>query len=228
VLHSVYTRSENRTRQGLANYYRRFVEGYSRIVLPLTNLLRKHHPLEWSPEAQAAFDAITVAYTSAPVWRHFDPELPIQLQLQLLFLLLSRLAQNVAVESCLTSVEFCFASVELHLTSANSVSPRLSSISPRRMLFPSHSYRVLFRLSRAPSHPGEFCSCFTSVEFHHLTSANSVLFCFVSESVHTKCSISVSSAGEDLGIVNRDRTEFAVVRWSSTEAKQNSTKRDKS
>ena len=64
---------------GLANYYRRFIEGYSRIVLPLTNLLRKDLPFKWSPEAQTAFDAIKVTYTSAPVLCHFNPTLPIQL-----------------------------------------------------------------------------------------------------------------------------------------------------
>ena len=63
----------------LANYYQCFIEGYSHIVLPLTNLLWKDHPFKWSLEAQPAFDVIKVTYISAPVLCHFNPELSIQL-----------------------------------------------------------------------------------------------------------------------------------------------------
>jgi len=59
---------------GLTNYYRHFIEGYSHIILPLTNLLQKNHPFEWSPEAQAAFDTIKTTYITASVLHHFDPE----------------------------------------------------------------------------------------------------------------------------------------------------------
>ncbi|KAL5554378.1 hypothetical protein UlMin_041779 [Ulmus minor] len=33
---------------GLAGYYRRFVEGFSRIAMPLTNLTRKNVKFEWN------------------------------------------------------------------------------------------------------------------------------------------------------------------------------------
>ena len=64
---------------GLANYYRRFIEGYSRIVLPITDLLRKNTEFRWSSEAQAAFDELKRLYTSTPILKHFDPSLPIRL-----------------------------------------------------------------------------------------------------------------------------------------------------
>ena len=36
---------------GFSNFYRRFIEGYSRVVLPITRLLRKGQPFVWSAEA---------------------------------------------------------------------------------------------------------------------------------------------------------------------------------
>jgi RNase H-like domain found in reverse transcriptase/Reverse transcriptase (RNA-dependent DNA polymerase)/Integrase zinc binding domain/Chromo (CHRromatin Organisation MOdifier) domain/Integrase core domain len=64
---------------GFANFYRRFIEKYSRVVLPITSLLRKGQPFVWTPKAQAAFDELKSAFSSAPILRHFDPELPISL-----------------------------------------------------------------------------------------------------------------------------------------------------
>ena len=65
---------------GFANFYRRFIEGYSRTTLAITNLLRKSSsPFEWTPAAQQAFDYLKDLFTSAPILRHFDPELPIHI-----------------------------------------------------------------------------------------------------------------------------------------------------
>jgi hypothetical protein len=46
---------------GLANYYRRFVEGYSEVVAPLTALGSLTARFAWSPAAQASFDALKLA-----------------------------------------------------------------------------------------------------------------------------------------------------------------------
>ena len=49
---------------GLANYYRRFVEGYSEVAAPLTALDTVDLPtarFAWDPEAQASFDALNLA-----------------------------------------------------------------------------------------------------------------------------------------------------------------------
>ena len=40
---------------GLAGYYRRFVEGFSKIALPLTQLLRKENKFIWSEECEKSF-----------------------------------------------------------------------------------------------------------------------------------------------------------------------------
>jgi len=65
--------SEVRRFTGLANYYRRFVEGYSELAAPLTALGSPTARFVWTPEAQASFDALKLALSSAPVLRTFDP-----------------------------------------------------------------------------------------------------------------------------------------------------------
>ena len=62
---------------GFANFYRRFVDSYSRVVLPITSLLKtKNKPkFKWTFSAQEAFDRLKSLFTSAPLLRHFDPDL---------------------------------------------------------------------------------------------------------------------------------------------------------
>lgn len=54
---------------GLANYFRKFIQGYSTLVRPLTDLLRDDKSVQklWSTEAQHAFDGVKWALTHAPV-----------------------------------------------------------------------------------------------------------------------------------------------------------------
>ena len=59
---------------GFACFYRRFVQGYSQIVAPMTNLTRKDTPFVWSADCQQAFATLKSAFTSAPILRHFDFE----------------------------------------------------------------------------------------------------------------------------------------------------------
>lgn len=60
---------------GFANFYRRFIEGYSRIVKPLTKLTQKAQSFIWGPEQEAAFTYMKEAFCSEPILRHFDPSL---------------------------------------------------------------------------------------------------------------------------------------------------------
>ncbi|XP_018410495.1 PREDICTED: myeloperoxidase-like [Nanorana parkeri] len=65
---------------GFANFYRRFIRDFSKIVLPITQLTRKLSRFQWSQEAQAAFTQLKLQFTSAPILRHPDPELPYVLE----------------------------------------------------------------------------------------------------------------------------------------------------
>ena len=57
---------------GFANFYRRFVRNYSKLAEPLTHLTSPSQPYIWSPAARAAFQALKVRFTSAPVLLHPD------------------------------------------------------------------------------------------------------------------------------------------------------------
>ena len=59
---------------GFANFYRRFIYNFSRIVMPLTRLTKKDVPWEWTSECQKAFDTLRTAFTSDVVLAHYDPE----------------------------------------------------------------------------------------------------------------------------------------------------------
>jgi hypothetical protein len=58
---------------GLANYYRRFVEGYAEVAAPLTALGSPTARFEWTTAAQTSFEALKQALSTAPVLRTFDP-----------------------------------------------------------------------------------------------------------------------------------------------------------
>jgi len=60
---------------GFANFYRRFIYRYSHLCQPLFNLLRKDVPFVWNAACEQVFDSLKNAFTSAPILRHFDPEL---------------------------------------------------------------------------------------------------------------------------------------------------------
>ena len=61
---------------GFAHFYRRFIEGYSKLTRPLTDLTKKSEKFFWSDECVRAFEELKQRFTSAPILRHYDPELP--------------------------------------------------------------------------------------------------------------------------------------------------------
>ena len=61
------TATEVRSFLGLAGYYRRFVEGFSKIASPLTSLTRKDSKFEWGDNHERAFQELKERLTSVPV-----------------------------------------------------------------------------------------------------------------------------------------------------------------
>jgi hypothetical protein len=49
---------EIRTFLGLAGYYRRFIEGFSKISKPMTKLLEKDKKFKWTPAYEASFQEL--------------------------------------------------------------------------------------------------------------------------------------------------------------------------
>jgi len=58
---------------GLAGYYKRFVEGFSKRVNPLTQLTRKDHPFAWTDECETCFEDMKRRLTTAPMLVISDP-----------------------------------------------------------------------------------------------------------------------------------------------------------
>jgi hypothetical protein len=59
--------SKIRSFLGLAGYYRRFVEGFSKIVKPLTSLLETSKEFKWDEACQKCFEELKERLTTAPM-----------------------------------------------------------------------------------------------------------------------------------------------------------------
>ena len=77
---------------GFANFYRRFIQDYSKVVIPLTTLTKKEQPFNWGKEQQDAFHELKKKFILALILASFDPEKKIILETD---------ASNQALESCL-------------------------------------------------------------------------------------------------------------------------------
>jgi hypothetical protein len=52
---------------GLAGYYRRFIENFSKIAKPMTELLKSNMPYVWSDKCEASFQELKTRLTTTPV-----------------------------------------------------------------------------------------------------------------------------------------------------------------
>ena len=59
--------SEVQSFLGMAGYYRRFIEGFSKIAKPMTSLLEKNAKFVWTEQCQASFKELKKRLTTAPV-----------------------------------------------------------------------------------------------------------------------------------------------------------------
>jgi len=57
---------------GLAGYYRKFIEDFSKIAKPLTKLTKKGEKFNWTAEQQIAFQSLKEKLTTAPVLSYPD------------------------------------------------------------------------------------------------------------------------------------------------------------
>jgi hypothetical protein len=59
--------SKIRSFLGLAGYYRRFIEGFSKLVKPLTSLLEKGKEFKWDEACQKCFEELNKRLTTTPI-----------------------------------------------------------------------------------------------------------------------------------------------------------------
>jgi hypothetical protein len=57
----------------LANYYCRFVEGYTELAAPLTALGSPNARFKWTTAAQASFEVLKLVLSTTPILCTFDP-----------------------------------------------------------------------------------------------------------------------------------------------------------
>jgi hypothetical protein len=62
--------------RGLPGYYRRFIEGFSRISMPATELLVKGKTFEWTLRREASFQELKKRLTMAPILTMPEMEKP--------------------------------------------------------------------------------------------------------------------------------------------------------
>eukprot|EP00253_Pinus_taeda_P019771 PITA_19771 len=62
-----------RSFMGLAGYYRRFVEGFSKVAFPITSLQKKGKAFHWTPSYQKSFKQLKHLLTTTPILSIADP-----------------------------------------------------------------------------------------------------------------------------------------------------------
>ncbi|XP_072060256.1 uncharacterized protein [Arachis hypogaea] len=72
------TVTEVRSFLGLAGYYRRFIEEFFRIALPMTKLTRKEVSFVWTSECEKNFQTLKQKLTSAPILILPEPHKPFE------------------------------------------------------------------------------------------------------------------------------------------------------
>jgi len=58
---------------GLADYYRRFIEGFSNIAHPITSLQNKSVRFKWTLDCETIFQHLKSLLRSAPILRIDNP-----------------------------------------------------------------------------------------------------------------------------------------------------------
>eukprot|EP00253_Pinus_taeda_P019676 PITA_19676 len=63
-----------RSFMGLTGYYRRFVEGFSKVAFPITSLQKKGRAFQWTQNCQKSFEQLKHLLTTAPILSIANPD----------------------------------------------------------------------------------------------------------------------------------------------------------
>ena len=90
---------------GFANFFRIFIQNYSKIAAPLTKLTCKDK-LEWSVEADQALEALKKAFTTTPILIYPDFQKPFYLESDASDFALGAVLSQPSEDGCLHSIAF--------------------------------------------------------------------------------------------------------------------------
>lgn len=62
-----------RSFMGITGYYRKFIEGFSRIAYPITSLQKKGKKFEWTEKCEEGFNKLKKLLTITPILKITDP-----------------------------------------------------------------------------------------------------------------------------------------------------------
>jgi hypothetical protein len=65
--------SDIRSFMGIIGYYRRFIEGFSKLAYPITSLQKKGTRFKWTKKCQESFEKLKQLLTTAPILKVADP-----------------------------------------------------------------------------------------------------------------------------------------------------------
>jgi hypothetical protein len=66
---------------GFTNFYRKFIRGYSGVLILLTDLIKKDKTFVWIENEEIAFKELKWRFSEAPILAIFDPEEHIVLEI---------------------------------------------------------------------------------------------------------------------------------------------------
>ena len=73
-------RKEVQSFLGFTNFYRRFIQGFSHLACPLSNLMWKDTEWRWGAEEQSAYDSLKEWITTALILTLPDNSRPFQIK----------------------------------------------------------------------------------------------------------------------------------------------------
>ena len=91
---------------GFANFYRKFINGFSKIAVPITDLTKKDRSRKWAARMQESFDALKRQFCQAPILAHFLSEHPTIVETDASDYALGAVLSQICKDDCMHPVAY--------------------------------------------------------------------------------------------------------------------------
>ena len=96
------------------NFYCCFIDNYSHIIVPLTQLTHKNIPWVFSKDCQKSFNTLKTAFCSAPILLHYIPGQPLIVETDASNYALVAILSTIAPDGEMHPIAFHFVGAELN------------------------------------------------------------------------------------------------------------------